>query len=246
MKNNTKSTKSTKSTINHAAQIAELTARRGALRAEIDRMPDHKHGTPWHTDRVEEIHAITRSIHAIEDAQMAGERKTSPVGEPPTVAEPEPLISVTLSEQVSQLVRWYCAITHHSPAEAVEGAVYGVFERAKGDYEHPGGDGFDWLMDDVLSTKFRDNGRAPSGRYLDYRTVNVDMDAAMLLCRYQEETGRDLRDIASAALVYALEMTFNPSAAKGGNYRAGEPWGYFDEEVAAAARRRLGLGEEAA
>jgi hypothetical protein len=233
MKNNTKNT------INHTAQIAERTARREALRAEIARMADHKHGTPWHTERVDEIHAITRSIHTLEDAQMAEERKTStPVELPP--------IGVTLSPQASELVRWYCAITHHSPAEAVEGAVYGVFERAKGDYEHPGCDGFDWLMDDVLSMKFRDTERSPRGPWIDYRTINVDLEAAQLLHRYQEETGRDLRDIASAALVYALKMTFAPSAAKGGDYRAGESWQYFDEEVSAAARRRQGFEEKEA
>jgi hypothetical protein len=73
MKNNTKST------INHTAQIAELMARREALREEIDKMPDHKHGTPWHTERLDEIHALTRRIHGIEDAEMAEERGEQPV-----------------------------------------------------------------------------------------------------------------------------------------------------------------------
>ncbi len=69
-----------------------------------------------------------------------------------STASPIP-ISTTLSPAASELVRWYCALTHH-PEAAIKGALFGVLSRARDAYERPPGadDGFDWVLDDVLQT----------------------------------------------------------------------------------------------
>ena len=124
---------------------------------------------------------------------------------PVPFALPTP-ISTTLSPQASELVRWYCSITKHHETEAVEGAVFGVLERAKDAYEGtPGGDdGFDWLMEDVIQAK-RDDLRFPIRRnYHGGHTVQLGQTASALLARFVQENGGDPRDIVSAAVESVL------------------------------------------
>ena len=68
-------------------------------------------------------------------------------------ATPTTPISATLSPAASELVRWYGALTRHSEAATIEGAVFGVLTRARLAYDdRAGDDSFDWLLDDVLAT----------------------------------------------------------------------------------------------
>ena len=55
-------------TLPRQENIEDLRARREALREEILKAPDWRQGTDWHTDRVTEIHNLTRRIQAMEDA----------------------------------------------------------------------------------------------------------------------------------------------------------------------------------
>ena len=66
--------------------LEDLKARRAALRTEVQNAPDWKQaeGSEWHTARVNEIHALTRRIQAMEDEEImadpAGTVQADPEG----------------------------------------------------------------------------------------------------------------------------------------------------------------------
>ena len=114
---------------------------------------------------------------------------------------PPPPISTTLSLPASELVRWYCGVTHHREADTIEGAVYGVLTRAKDAYEGtPGMDeAFNWIMEDVL-TGMNDDARHPlSLRYGGGVTVQLSIEASELLHRALE-SDEDPRDVISGCV----------------------------------------------
>ena len=57
---------------------------------------------------------------------------------------------VLLSKPTSDLVRWYCAITHHGKARTIDALVYETLGNAKSSYKGEGGDDFDCAIASVL------------------------------------------------------------------------------------------------
>ena len=115
-------------------------------------------------------------------------------------------VSATLSHEASELVRWYCGVTHHAEGSAVEGAVYGVLERAKDAYEGPpgGDDGFDWLLTDVLAGMNDDSRQSHHRQHGGGFTQRLNGVASELLWRYLRESTDDPRDVVSGCVISLL------------------------------------------
>ena len=153
--------------------------------------------------------AILAPVHGQDLAQtLVGEIIS---GSPPIATQPpaRPPVSATLSPQASELVRWYCGITHHHETDAVEGEVFGVLERARDAHEGPAGgdEGFNFILEDVLRAMNDDSRQSLHRRYGGGYTAQMDIEASALVSRFQEATGCDLRDIVSACVGYTLDET---------------------------------------
>jgi hypothetical protein len=61
-------------TVKTENSLTDLRARREALREELA-SHTHRQGEQWYGDRVDELHSLTRSIHLIEDEEIAEERR---------------------------------------------------------------------------------------------------------------------------------------------------------------------------
>lgn len=133
--------------------------------------------------------------------RKVAKRQTAPAASTPPPAPPVP-ISTTLSPQASALVRWYCGITRHREEDAVEGAVFGLIERAKDAYDEGNrhNESFNWLMEDVLRGMNDDLRKPARLMYGGGYTVHLSVEASALLSRYTDSTGDDPRDVVSGAL----------------------------------------------
>jgi hypothetical protein len=119
----------------------------------------------------------------------------------PQQAQPAP-ISATLSRQASALVRWYCGVTRHQESAAVEGAVFGVMERAWSAYQDDNrhDESFNWLLEDVLDGMNNDARQPVCAMHGGGYTMRLSIRASALLSRWQEKSGDDPRDIVSGAV----------------------------------------------
>ncbi len=72
--------------------------------------------------------------------------------------------AVALSEATSELVRWYCSITHHRPEIVVEGIVFQALENARCAYEEPcpENEAFNMVLEDTLEANMQQIERPPA------------------------------------------------------------------------------------
>ena len=120
-------------------------------------------------------------------------------------------ITLTLGLGASELVRWYCQISHHQEADAIEGALIGLFERARAAYEESSriDEAFDWLLADVLSFMQKGTRRTwlPWGGGV---SLQLSPEASGLLHRWRPlDKADDIRDVVSGAVVVLLGSALN-------------------------------------
>ena len=150
--------------------------------------------------------ATTQAKRKVARAKAA----STPGAVPETVPPP---VSAALSHEASDLVRWYCGITHHTEGSAVEGAVYGVLKRAKEAYDGPpgGDDGFDWLLQDVIEGMNDDSRQSLHRQYGGARSLQLSIQATALLARYSGSED-DPRDIINGAVESLLSCDLDDTS----------------------------------
>ena len=125
----------------------------------------------------------------------------------PTPSEPVlPPITITLGATVTRLVRWYCQITHQQEADAIEGALTGVLERAWAAYQEEIGidEAFNWLLDDV-SMFLQSDARESRLPWRGGTSLQLSPEASLLLHeRLRAHGHEDPRDVVSGAVVVLL------------------------------------------